>query len=551
MATSPLSQSQGRLSVPLTFAVVLAAGLFVFTPAIALLLRTAGVSGFLGPLIGIGLSLGVYTAAVAVSRHWFVGALVALLMTSTYAANVPLIADTSTYPGALGPALWVFQAPLLAAVVLAHYRQLWRLDVVLPEVLLFGFVIWTFIVALLGDAPRPDVAIYFTFFFAQVFVVFALVSRSVRAGIAEFRDIVIVYCITTIGHVGIAFVQFTTQGPLGLSVLGETSKRVGTIGVGPIVMRTGTFVSGFAAGGLNSLIVLTLPLIAVLAWRAQGWRRVTGAVLIAVMLVVQRGTGTDSARGATILVGLLFLAGLGWLQWESDRPVVARLRHVRAAGGLLAAATVVLFPASGAGKSSDPDRGVEPAPESTPKPQPDPTTPKATTVPTPETEATETTATPDRLDVSDATELVDNVSVPFFNLSSLSVRVRQYAGGLDLFARHPLFGIGGGNFMYFAESYGLDKPYRIHNLYIALLAETGIPGLLLYLGTVGTGLIRGAKLVVSRSVDHTLVFAVCCGLVGLLAAAFWGPFLDRLPRVFPFWAIMGALVGEAQRVQTR
>jgi O-antigen ligase len=122
----------------------------------------------------------------------------------------------------------------------------------------------------------------------------------------------------------------------------------------------------------------------------------------------------------------------------------------------------------------------------------------------------------------------------------------QYVAGLDLFAEHPLFGVGAGNFMFYAQSYGLSKSLRMHSLYIALLAETGIVGTVLYLGAVLTGLARGATLLSARVVEQQLVFAVGCGLVGVLAAGMWGPFLDSLPRVLPLWALMGALVGSAR-----
>lgn len=582
---------------PLIFAAIFAVGLFAFTPGFGLTLRAIGLPGYVGPLIALALTIGCYALFVLLSGRWFTGSLVALLMLTTYGANIP-VGDTSQYPMNIGPAIWAFQAPLIAAIVLGVRQGLHKIETSRAEVLLLGFVVWSGIIAIVSNAPRPDVALFFTLFFLQAFLVFSLVIRSVRSGIVEFRDIIGVLCITAIGHVSVGIIQFANEGPLGLPVLGETHKIIGTIGLGPVVLRTGAWVSGFAIGGINSLIILTFPAIAVFSWRRGTSMRTAGALSILAMLIVQRGTASDSARGAIFLTALIFVAGLLWLRRGSVHQL-ARVQNLPVVGQALFAAAIVLVPASGAGSKSSPTLGKQPTPPNssssvsaapgttqstttttttaptptatdtanttttatttTPTTTAQNTTHQTTTTPPTSTTTTPTTTTQNGTAAAPggsqtttqvsgkgrptATDLVNNMSVPFFSLRSLGVRIEQWAAGIDLFLRNPIFGIGGGNFMFYAESYGLSKAFRMHSLYVALLAETGLPGFLLYLGAVCVALFSGGKLLFSRDADRILVLAVCCSLVGLLGAAAWGPFLDKLPRVFPFWALLGSLVG--------
>lgn len=586
-------------SVPITFAAILALGLFVFTPVVGLGLRALGVPGFFGPLAALAITLGVYGVLTAASGYWFIGSLVALLMLVTYGANVPL-ADMGNYPMALSPAIWIYQIPLLAATALGVHKGLHRLKPTLPEILLVGFVVWSGISAVFSNVLRPDVAIFFTLFFLQVAIVFGLVFRSVRQNILPLRDVIGVFCVTAIGHVMIALVQFMNEGPLGLSVLGETSKFIGKLGFGPYVIWTGAWVTGFTGGGLNSLILLTFPAMLVFAWRSESRARLFGFVIVFAMLLVQRGTASDSGRGAIFVVGILLGLSMLWYK-RGSLPKLATLQNIPVVGGVIVGLTILLYPDYGSGKQSsstlgqtpfggDVSAGSKPAPNSTTlTTTSDPTTTatttetttatttETTTATTPETttamDAVTTTTETTTQNVTTTTEtpttttettttangsqgppsaesLVNDMSVPFFSLKTLGVRIRQYAAGMDLFAKNPIFGIGGGNFRYHAEAYGLSKPFRMHSLYVALLTETGIIGFALYLGAVLVALFSGGKLLFSQKADRVLIIAVCCSLVGVLGAAAWGPFLDKVPRVFPFWAVLAALAGEYYRLKT-
>src|SRR5256885_13992718 len=69
-------------------------------------------------------------------------------------------------------------------------------------------------------------------------------------------------------------------------------------------------------------------------------------------------------------------------------------------------------------------------------------------------------------------------------------RIYYYATALQLFAAHPLLGIGAGNYQFFDRSYEGEAAGGIaHNQLLTTAAETGIIGLLMFLWLV-LGLVR-------------------------------------------------------------
>jgi O-antigen ligase len=61
-------------------------------------------------------------------------------------------------------------------------------------------------------------------------------------------------------------------------------------------------------------------------------------------------------------------------------------------------------------------------------------------------------------------------------------RIYYYATALQLFATHPLFGVGAGNYQFFDRSFEGEAAGGIaHNQFLTLAAETGIVGLLFFL----------------------------------------------------------------------
>jgi O-antigen ligase len=99
--------------------------------------------------------------------------------------------------------------------------------------------------------------------------------------------------------------------------------------------------------------------------------------------------------------------------------------------------------------------------------------------------------------------------------------------GLDLFWAHPLTGIGPGNFKAALAQTGELTEFNVaHNTYISVMAEMGIPGILLFTGVIiatFTSLARVRRMGRARG----LVFATATaealevGLVGFLVAAYF------------------------------
>jgi O-antigen ligase len=137
-----------------------------------------------------------------------------------------------------------------------------------------------------------------------------------------------------------------------------------------------------------------------------------------------------------------------------------------------------------------------------------------------------------------------SLSVPFFNLNTLGVRIVQYLVGLDIWRRHPILGVGGGNFRYAAASYNVSalEGLSLHNLYLSLLVGTGLVGLLLYALAVGFVALAGWRLLRADVPERTLVAGTLAGLLGFMAVAFWVLPL-RFTYVVPAWLVAGAVVG--------
>jgi O-antigen ligase len=142
---------------------------------------------------------------------------------------------------------------------------------------------------------------------------------------------------------------------------------------------------------------------------------------------------------------------------------------------------------------------------------------------------------------------VSQISLPGFDLSSLGIRIQQYVGGVIMALDHPLFGIGGSNYPYVAPAYGLPGkvvsglPFPLHNTYIAILAETGVPGFLCYILTFGLVLLTGWRLFVERTAQRVFLSGIVAAIIGYAAVSFWYP-NNKFVFVLPFWLLMGAMV---------
>ena len=525
--SSGRSRSRGVLGVDATrsratvaLAASLVVGLVAVAPAVAWLLGLAGLSGPLPVFVGVGVVGAGYGLLVLLADRLTLGAIVATVVTATFAADFPLAAGANALPGSLGPELWLVHLPLLGlAGLLAARGAFSASSFSRVEYVLGAFVAWSGVVALVAPAPRPDVALYYALFSLFCLLAFGAARRGVRSGLVTLPGVLAAFLVAVGGHVAFAALQLANQDVFGLSALGETT-RIGSrtaIGLGPLgSFHIGVFVSGFTGGSgpLSVLLVLALPLALAVAIRREGRERVGMLLAVVAMAAILRFTAKDAARGAAMIAVALFgaylvgehrerlLARPGWRRRLAPHAALA----VAAVGSLFLPSTIAAregpgSPGSGGGSAAAGGAGGS-APE---------------------------------------------LAVPFFNLNTLPVRIAQYVVGADIALRHPLLGVGGGNFRYVATDYGVAAidGVALHNLYLSLLVGTGLPGLALYSLALALVLLAGWRLLRARTADRTFVAALLAGFVGFLAVSFWVLPL-RFTYALPAWLLAGALVGRAE-----
>ena len=148
-------------------------------------------------------------------------------------------------------------------------------------------------------------------------------------------------------------------------------------------------------------------------------------------------------------------------------------------------------------------------------------------------------------------------------MTTSSGRLDIWHVGWRMVQAHPLQGVGAGNFqnaaVHYVQAPGpitsapliVDAPHVAHNVYLELLADLGVPGLLAFVGVAAFSLLAGLKAArtFERGGDIGLELAARCvvlALIGFLAADFFlsGEFSKQLWLTF---ALCSALLGLAQR----
>ena len=119
----------------------------------------------------------------------------------------------------------------------------------------------------------------------------------------------------------------------------------------------------------------------------------------------------------------------------------------------------------------------------------------------------------------------------------------------------PLFGWGPGTYQFKYASYQISTEKtsistnsgergNAHSEYIGPLAETGVPGLLSFLGIIVAALLTAAKLIYHSKNKKTRVFAMTLmlGLITYFVHGTLNNFLDTDKASVPFWGFMAMLV---------
>ena len=523
-------------------AILLVVGLVAVVPAVAVTLGGT-VAGKLPVMLAVLAAVGgVYLIVAYVLDSLRLGVYIAVFVLSTFAANIPLASDQyfRFAPGYLGPQIWLVQGPLALLVAWLAYDGAFTRDSLTRTELLFGgFVFWSVLSAVFGGGPRPDTALFFSWLQFQALLVFMVVRRGVERDIVRLSSTVLAYAVAVAGHIAFSAAQLWTQNSIGVSYLGEgiswNAVTYGLLSVDNIVIVSGLTGHGYV---LVVLILLTFPGMLWLANYVGGRLGMVGLVGAVTAAIALRLTTSDAGRGAFLVLVTVLLAGFVLLlksRTDNDVPgfdnyhrSVGMRRALPYALTLALSVAVILFPSSKSGATSDTSLDVD-----------------SKTTPSGNETASTSTSAPGTIS-SDG-----SLSVPLFDLTNLGVRFQQYVVGADIFRRNPIFGVGGGNYPYVAQAYRVPNkmnipiPNTLHNIYLLLLAETGLPGFVLYFTTIAFVFWTGIQSVLGGRQSH-LHLSVLVGLVSYLAFGFFAHPIDKLTALFPFWALSGALIGASR-----
>lgn len=128
--------------------------------------------------------------------------------------------------------------------------------------------------------------------------------------------------------------------------------------------------------------------------------------------------------------------------------------------------------------------------------------------------------------------------VLFVSTDNLDVRLAQYSRAVDLAARYPLFGVGGGR-----NVHALTGSV-IHSLFFQQLAATGVTGFLAYVASQATATwLALQRLRRSLAEDGWLWAGVLGGMIGFYSYSFWVVAYWWDPINAVYWILVGVVVG--------
>src|SRR5688572_1403047 len=133
-----------------------------------------------------------------------------------------------------------------------------------------------------------------------------------------------------------------------------------------------------------------------------------------------------------------------------------------------------------------------------------------------------------------------------------SERLKMWKKTLSLIKDHPLMGVGSGNWKVVIPSYGLANtvfakgyfaPDRVHNTYLQITSETGVPGALFYFGMWVIIAVAGFK-VIRKTTSTDKKILVILMLAGLSAVAVDSLFSFAVERIehSVYMLLMGGII---------
>jgi hypothetical protein len=567
------SRQAPNQNVVLLFTSILVVGLMGVVPVFTSAAKSFGGSLSLFALLAVS-GVAITYLWIAISQQQiFTAAVIATIVTATFGAELPLL--PGTHPVSLGPQLYLLHPPLIALCGILVLRNSYRkYKFKLAELFFGGFVIWSIFSTVLAPTSHLDTAIYYIIFMITLWLLLTAVYRAIRENFVTVRQTVLVFLLTMFGHTIVAIAQLLNQSSFGITVLGETHRGAlsNTVSLGPLEFAIGIFVSGFTGGNapLSVLLVVAIPLLIGIALDYDGKWRYIGLSVAVMMVAVLRATGKDASRISLLIALIVFVCLIGWMyrgHWtESYRGVDGIVSQIT----FSVFALLFLFYPSKATTTAWRTNLSLPSTEATsPKKAKNRPTTKSKSASKPAPNKKNKTAghnnqTPNNKSTPNHKETPSKgpnggnsptngkeelFNIPFISTRSLGVRFRQYFGGIKMTIDHPLTGVGPGQYSYFAPQYGLPANlgqgslFPLHSVPLAVMAETGLPGLALWIGVAFD---------LGRKIWHRLQTAVnkfthagfAASFIGGVAAIFWVSPL-RMPLMAPLWILAGATLAMA------
>jgi len=143
-------------------------------------------------------------------------------------------------------------------------------------------------------------------------------------------------------------------------------------------------------------------------------------------------------------------------------------------------------------------------------------------------------------------DLIETIKLRFSNLlagefDSHVVRFVLYQAAVEMFESSPLFGVGFGNFI---VSQDILEVRGAHNIFLNILAELGLFGLLSFLAIQVSVLKNNFKSLRQEKSGVTPTISLCCNLsiIGFLAAGLFDSLLHSFAISLYFWMIFAVSV---------
>ena len=153
-----------------------------------------------------------------------------------------------------------------------------------------------------------------------------------------------------------------------------------------------------------------------------------------------------------------------------------------------------------------------------------------------------------------AASIAANAAIGSEAETNISERIRMWKKTATVIGDHPLLGVGAGNWKVVVPSYGLDStvfakgyfaPDRVHNMYLQIASETGVPGAVFYFGMwlliawMGFGLIRKTN----NENKKIITILMLAGLSAVAVDAMFSFAAERIEHSVYMMVMAGILMG--------